>query len=276
MSRKVKQQDPAPGVPPWMVTYCDLVQLLMCFFVMLFAMSNLDVDKFKALADSVRVQAPSMIDIFGGGQNDEGSFLNSGLMAMPEISDDFFEGRYPERQDTFSTYIPPVDVTQEMQDAIRDIAMMAGDFKTYFAENNMSDQIQMEVEELQIRLNLDTSILFDSGSDRLNPTAYAVLDVLVSQLMINTQNIIRIIGHTDDRPINTVRFPNNEVLSFARASSVHQYMMNAGIYDQRRFSVQGAGDRFPVIDNSTETNRAMNRRVEIIIESIFLNQSPQR
>ena len=144
---------------------------------------------------------------------------------------------------------------------------MAEQFKTYFAENNLEDKIEVEQNDRYITLNFKDGILFESGSSDLKPEAINILSKVADELLKYPDNNIKIEGHTDNRPINTARFPNNWYLSAARAISVATYFTDYKGFAPTKISTEGYGEYKPKVPNDTPENRSINRRVEIKVIS---------
>ncbi|MFV0440920.1 MAG: flagellar motor protein MotB [Lachnospirales bacterium] len=243
-----KPEEVKPGLAAWMGTYGDLVTLLLCFFVLLFASSSVDVEKLQAIALSFN-DRPSLIEGGGGvGMND---MLGSGIMDLPKVDRSI--------NDSNSS-------AQQMDDELKE---MASDFKTYFAENNMSENVDVVQEENYIKLNFKDGILFDSGSAELKPAAISVLSGVGSQLATYTNHDIKIEGHTDDIPINGGMYKSNYYLSAARAIAVLEFLKDNENVDPIYLSAEGFGEYRPLVPNDSPENRAKNRRVEIKLFSKY-------
>ncbi|MDR2938908.1 MAG: OmpA family protein [Clostridiales bacterium] len=253
MARR-KPEEPKGGAPEWMATFSDLVTLLFCFFVLLYSMSNVDSAKLQAFASSFRGE-PTLLETGQG--LDVGMMLGSGIMEMPvhEV------GGETSSTEQFETIKDEMDT-------------MYSDFKTYFAENEMSDNIDIIKKEDSLDIVLKDKVLFDKGKNDLRPEAIPILDT-ISELLLSKypECDIEFIGHTDTDPINVPRFPNNWYLSNARAISVGEYFINQKGFSPQKVSAKGRGEFNPVAPNDTEENKAKNRRVEIRIYSSFLGSN---
>jgi chemotaxis protein MotB len=133
------------------------------------------------------------------------------------------------------------------------------------ADSNMSDQIDVSFTSQYVLLTMKGALLFDSGSDALKKESMGVLDKVAVILEKYAAGEIEINGHTDNVPIRSARFADNEELSSARALSVFYYLVNNSTLDATKIKHAGMGERVPIADNSTEEGRAKNRRVEIRI-----------
>lgn len=246
MAKKDKKIEIKMGLAEWMGTYGDMVTLLLCFFVLMFATSTQDAEKFAQIAASFKNSKISITQTQSAGVLQA---LGNGIVSMPEVkgeSDKEYENRGKE----------------EMRE-------IADNFKTYFAENELQDKIEVEQNDRFITLNFKDGILFESGSADLKLDAINVLGLVANELLKYPDNNIKIEGHTDNRPISTPRYPNNWYLSAARAISVATYFINDKNFPPDRISTEGYGEYKPKVSNDTPENRATNRRVEIKIISKY-------
>ena len=248
MARKPLQETPAAGAPAWMATYGDLVTLLLCFFVLLFASSTTDAAKMEAIANSFSYD-PKVIMQSGSG-SDMTEMVGNGIMEVPE--------RPPQTSE---------EQQKQKEESQKELNAMASDFETYFAENNVDEQINVEVGDGYVLLTFEDSILFDTGKADIKPEAIDPLNLVIDELNKYPEYNVEIVGYTDTDPINTVQFPNNWYLSSARAINVGTYLIDEGGIDPARISAVGKGEYFPVAPNDTPENKAKNRRVEIYIRT---------
>ena len=246
MAKKEKKIEIKQGLAEWMGTYGDMVTLLLCFFVLMFASSTQDAEKFAQIAASF---SNSKITISAAQTAGMLEALGDGIVEMPKAegnSDKEFEEKAKEELEELSE-----------------------NFKTYFAENNLGKEINIEKNDTYITLNFKDGILFESGSSDLKPQALDILSKVGDELLKYPDNNIKIEGHTDNRPINTARYPNNWYLSAARAISVAvDFIQNKG-FPPDIISTEGYGEYRPKVSNDTPENRAINRRVEIKIISKY-------
>lgn len=246
-----KPEECKAGAPEWMVTYGDLVTLLMCFFVLLFAFSEIDAQKFEAVMQSFQGSA---------GVLESGKSLSE---------DQLIFDASPENDTTpESTQEEPMDIVQEMLNEAK------AEFEETLADKLKGQEfvadIDIEIIDNKIVIRLKNNVLFDSAKATIKPEALEILtiigEVLKGELFTNSE--IKIEGHTDDVPINTIQFPSNWELSAARATSVLNYFVNELDFKQTRMSIAGYAEFQPIDTNDTVEGRANNRRVEIIIEKL--------
>ena len=231
MGKKRKKQPDSGGAPGWMVTYGDLVTLVLTFFILLFSFSQTDIVKFQAVMSSMQ----GALGILEGGKQ----------LVAPDAG--------PAIQDSEAQTAGQKQKLQQMQkqveQAIQNMEM----------EGRMSTLIDRR--GLVIRV-VDTA-LFDSGSADIRPEARQML-VNVVQIIKDVPNDVQIEGHTDNVPINTFRFPSNWELSSARASSVIRAFVQMGV-NPKKLSAAGYGEYYPVAPNDSPANRQKNRRIDIVI-----------
>lgn len=276
---------PPRGLPAYLATFADLMSLLMCFFVLLLAFSEMDVQKYKQVAGSMR-------DAFGVQQEIEVKDVPKGTSV---IAQEFSPGR-PDptplnevRQTTTETLQSTLDVLCEAADSEareenpeqsqaksdhsaeileRLIAMtqadaveVASSLKAEIAKG----AVEVETKNRRIVIRVKEQGSFPSGSATLRPTFIPIMDK-IREVIKEIQGDYSVEGHTDDVPISTARFRSNWELSSARAVSVAHELMQNNEIDPAKFVVKGYGEIHPMVANDTEENRARNRRVEIVIE----------
>ncbi|WP_058485162.1 OmpA/MotB family protein [Defluviitalea phaphyphila] len=252
MSRKKTIQEVNEGSPDWLNTYGDMVTLLLTFFVLLFSMSTIDIAKFKAFINSI--EGSSGI-LSGGSSIGDGSEVGNGINQLSNL-DIYFDKTNEE------------EIQLKTQEELK---QMHSDLKNYIQENNLEEEINVTLGNYYVVLTFKDGVLFDSGKAELKPEAIEILNKIGTQLSKYADNRIRFEGHTDNRPINTIRFPSNWELSAARAIAVAKYYIDELGFDPKQFSTEGFGEYAPIADNNTEEGRAKNRRVEIKILSKYVS-----
>ncbi|WP_394580349.1 flagellar motor protein MotS [Cytobacillus firmus] len=232
MRRRRRSPEPPKGAPIWMVTFSDLVTLILVFFILLFSMSQIDLMKFQAISDSFRDRQvldfqPSIIPAENQGEMEENTEI---------------EG-------------------SGQSDSLDELQM---EIQSFLDVNGLEEVIVANRTERGVVLVLQEQVLFKSGEASLLDSSYPFLDK-VGTLLANMPNLVKVEGHTDDRPITTFRYPSNWELSAARASTVIRYLTEGHNLDSHRFMAIGYGETRPIVPNSGPENWEKNRRVEIII-----------
>jgi chemotaxis protein MotB len=222
----------------WLTTFNDLVTLLMVFFVLLFTMSTIDSKKMSDFQYALQS---------GLGILREGQRVGIKVRDEQPIDDMSHIRTQPEGQ------LEPQQ-KQTMQDIIeKAIASLDDD-----------QDIRVSYTEQGARLRFESAILFDFGRAEINPAGFAFLDQ-ISSVIHQIQCPVRIEGHTDNVPIHTKRFPSNWELSAARAVNVVKYFVESCNLQPQRLSAVGYGQSKPLFPNDSDTHRAKNRRVEIVL-----------
>lgn len=265
MARRRKQDDEG-GVSSslWLSTFSDLMNLLLCFFVLLFAMSTIDSEKFEEIAASFR----QSFSIFDGGSASitEGNLISSGVSQLSELNDYFNQmGANPESDSDKSETLEAYEQWQHQQqiDASEEIAE---DVENQLGYMGIADKVDIEVEAQYVSLTLNGALLFDPGEASIKPNAKEFIDKIGEVLKSYKDNSIWIIGHTDTVPmIDNGKYSDNMELSSGRAYSVYKYLRDTKGMNVSTMGCMGMGEEQPIADNDTSEGRALNRRVEIKI-----------
>ena len=255
---KRKEDPPPAGSPAWMATFSDLMNLLLCFFVMLFAMSTVDAEKFEQLAASFT----EAYSIFSGGAQSigDGILISNGVSQLNELDDYMYQ--MGKQADSESKN----DVLEEIeQEQLKESESLAEIIAEILEEESLAAQVDIDFTSQYVSLTLNGALLFDSGSAELKENSKPMLDKIGVILKKYGKSIIEIEGHTDNVPINTAQFKSNNELSSARALSVFEYLVENADLDPAMVKHSGRGEYVPIADNSTPEGRAQNRRVEIKI-----------
>lgn len=266
---KKRQEDASPGSPAWMSTFSDLMNLLLCFFVMLFSMSTMDEAKLKEVVASMN----NSFSIFEAGATSigEGILISNGVSQLNELSEYINSTGKTAESDNDSQKVEQYDndpqgikeILEEQQ--LQDNEALAETVEEAVSESNMSDQIDVSFTAQYVQLSMKGALLFDSGSAQIKEESTDVLDKVGVILERYSDGIIEIEGHTDNVPISSSQYADNEELSSARALSVFYYLLDNTSLDPVNLRHAGMGQRVPIADNSTPEGRSKNRRVEIRI-----------
>ncbi|MCL1982863.1 MAG: OmpA family protein [Clostridiales bacterium] len=221
----------------WLIPYCDLLTLLLALFVTLYAASNVDKDKYEAIAESMKSQIVS----------------GAGITFVPGIS----EG-HP---------MPVAEPTEDDGSAAEEMQKLKdleATLQAYLAENGLGAVVTTSIDDRGLVVSMNDAVLFDPGVANIKSEFHDVL-VRIGVTINRLDNYIRVEGHTDSTPSNTQMYPTNWELSVGRAASVVRIFINeAGIAPNKLMAV-GYGEFRPIADNTTEAGKSKNRRVDIII-----------
>ena len=275
MAKQRKEDAPPPGSPAWMSTFGDLMNLLLCFFVLLFSMSTVDAQKFEMIVASFS----ETFSIFQAGATaiGEGVLISNGVSQLNEL-DEYINstGKTQENEDVEASGLDSADnpsqaemieqAEQQLQAAgLAESEELAEKIEEAVEESNMQEQVDIEFTSQYVQLTLKGALLFDSGKAEIRTEALPVVAKAAVILERYAESIIEVEGHTDNVPIHSDKFANNNELSSARALAVFDYLVENTSLDPGMIKHSGRGEYVPVADNSTEEGRAKNRRVEIRI-----------
>jgi len=262
---KKKEAEAPKGSPAWMATFSDLMNLLLCFFVLLFSMSTVSEEKFQQVIASLQ----SQVSIFekGGTTIGDGDLVGGGIRQL-----EFLDKYYEEVEDSEDEKQEETGNSKEQykEDALAESEEMAENVQNAVDELGLSNAVEVDFDEQYVMLNLSGAILFESGMAEVLPEAETILNKIALVLEHYDKNIIEVEGHTDNVPMsNTNRYEDNDVLSMYRALSVANFIREATDLNPAYIKSSGRGDFVPVADNTTAEGRARNRRVVIKIYNSY-------
>lgn len=240
---KKKEDEPKKGAPAYMNTYGDMMTLLLCFFVLLFASSTVDAAKFEAIVQSFKER----ISIFDGGETirTDTNSMKNGMSQYPE-------------QDQISSMQEAAMIDQTLTQTQKELS-------GYIKAKDLEDQITVERTGDEIVMRFSDVLLFESGRAEIKAGAIPALSTIGDQLKDYMEQgySLNIEGHTDNMPIRTSQFPSNWYLSSARAIAVASFYIDEMGFDRTKVACTGSGEFKPIASNDSEEGRAKNRRVEI-------------
>ncbi len=257
---KRKPDEPPKGAPAWQSTFADLMNLLLCFFVMLFSMSTVDAQKFEQLAASFN----QTFSIFSAGATaiGDGVLISNGVSQLNEL-DDYINstGRDAEGNTIPDDLRSASEIMEEAK--LKESEELAEKIEEALDERELGSEVDIEFTSQYVQLTLNGALLFDSGSVELKEEALPLLSQLGVILQRFAEGTIEIEGHTDNVPMSGSKYSNNDELSSGRALSVFYYLEENTTLDMGRVKHSGRGEYIPIADNSTPEGRSKNRRVEI-------------
>ncbi len=272
MARKKKEEAPK-GSPAWMATFSDLMNLLLCFFVLLFSMSTVDAEKFEMVVASL--QSSFSVLPAGGSSVGEGQLISSGISQLEQF-DVYFnnstgsQGQTDNAEDEGTT----VEDAYEQKE-LSESEQMSQKIEEMSQQYGIQDQVEVDFNAQYVQITLNGALLFDSGETQLRSEALPLVDKIGQILNNYNQNIIEIEGHTDNVPISSDKYADNNVLSMYRALYVADYIREHTSIDPAHIKSSGRGEYVSVADNSTAEGRARNRRVEIKIYNSYNSEDIQ-
>lgn len=308
-----KQED--SGAPAYMTTFADLMSLLMCFFVLMLSFSEMDRQKFKIMAGSFKeafgvqrnikvwdlpkgisivalnfndpnfsevnliYDIKSAVRVANIGEKEYGEFkLATGDKGQSEVwlaeKRDLNLGDHKEGSDEPGEKGPgggDLDLASRGEDESAASYLR----EDGIAEEEFFGEVTVREDEKSITVIFPERILFDSGSAQIRRPALRVLDGFRG-VMLKHPNPVMVVGHTDNVPINTAKYPSNWELSAARAGSIIRFLLEKGSLDPDRFTAIGRADTVPAAANDTPQGRAKNRRVELVFKKRVFTPRPAK
>jgi chemotaxis protein MotB len=239
----------------WLVTYADLMTLLLTFFILLFSISSMNLEKFRVALSAIQVslgerQPPvQLLEIIDDAPATVAIATTEATMEK--------EGRPNESKN--KKIVLENLIGLKSREIFRDV-------KKFVNKRGLSEHIMVTMEGSKVIIRVTGHVLFASGAAILNPISTPILNDIGKIASQYPDYTIRIEGHSDDIPISTPQFPSNWELSAVRATTVLRYLIERGV-DPHRLTATGYGSLLPLVPNTTSTNRARNRRVEFVLEN---------
>jgi len=229
---KKKHDEEHENAERWLLTYADLITLLLAFFIVMYSMSKVDAKKFGAVAQALQaVLHGKGVEMLKG----QGNLV-----------------------------VAPPDAGGPMK--IGDLKLLQSQINKIARDMGLKDKISADMDSRGLVIRISESAFFDQGSADLKPEAMTVLDAL-SVILKSIPNHIRFEGHTDNLPINTPKFPSNWELSVSRATTCVRFLIERHAFPPEKISALGYGEYRPIASNGTFEGRAKNRRVDIVVLS---------
>ena len=231
------------GNSAWIVTFADMMTLILVFFILLYTLADFEDEAYKELVESVQV-----ID----GDGNQISVIDFATR----------KGRNPEPLKAIEDMLgmnPSHVPVENLKPAL------VSEMESMIDNTDLADSVELAYNGDQINLQIDGRYLFESGQTQLKDRARFIFANLAQMFRDYADYKIAIRGHTDDQNIQTAQFPSNWELSAVRATTVLRYFIGQGI-DPRRMTATGYADYLPLVENNSSENRARNRRVEFVLE----------
>jgi chemotaxis protein MotB len=239
----------------WLLPYSDLLTLLVALFIVLFASSSIDMQKFQAISNAFNAELtggsgvfefPSPIPEASRGSSDE----------MPD-AEEKQEEHYKEA------------LTEEIILEQKRLTEIQNKINTYVQENGLEQQLNTELTVEGLSITIRDNILFNPGSAEVLPENIEVASEISKLLEMDIPRTVIISGHTDNVPMNNDKFASNWELSVMRAINFMKILLENTNLKPELFTAKGSGEFQPVASNETVEGRAKNRRVEVLIQPII-------
>ncbi len=252
----------------WLLTYADMITLLMALFIVMFSISSVNTSKFEALQKSLKEAfsgsvlpgGEAVLQTGGNPKEKEAPKVQPPVPAIQPLIQKEFDKKQKEKA---------AEGTEDEQ-----FKQVKRNLDDYAKQNKLEDNLETEITRrgLVIRLLTD-GVLFDSGEAKIKPRALPLMEKIAGLLQVDREHPINVEGHTDNVPIHSSQFPTNWELSTARASSVVRLLI-ADNAPADRLGAVGYAQLHPIASNSSAPGRSRNRRVEIVLLRVNDNASP--
>jgi chemotaxis protein MotB len=242
MAEEENQESVSGG---WILTYADLITVLLVLFVMLQTLSDFNLQKFNAL-------------FYGHFATEEKLSRNIEVPTMESVALEEYKNY---KSDTvYSSFTRFRDEQQEVVELLKNI-------RSGIRENNLRHYVTAETDadKRHVMIRIRSGLLFKSGAAELSKGAYDIINRIIKVVQPHSEYSINIRGHTDNIPIQTRQFPSNWELSSIRATNLLRYLLERGV-DPMRLTATGYGDLLPIASNDNKLDRAKNRRVEFLLK----------
>jgi chemotaxis protein MotB len=246
-----EEYPPRSKAPSWVITFADLMSLLMCFFVLLLSYSEMDAKKFEQIAASLSqsLGTPSLE-----------APIPAPIVPLPLQAPEAAPPEPPLDEDAQAS----LAIRRKLEALVKETQADAQRLEQVLQAPIAQGELEIETQGRNIIVRLREKGSFDSGSADLHPGSLATLEAVKAVLATKPGSIL-VQGHTDDVPISTARFRSNWELSSVRAVAVAEALMRGGQVAPERFEVTGLAQTRPLAANTTAAQRARNRRVDIVI-----------
>ena len=299
MARK-KKEECSKGSPAWMSTFSDLMNLLLCFFVLLYASSNVDEEKIQRIMASFNQASFSLLES-GSVSLEEGQIVSGGVTQLPGIesileyigvssevkgnnqdlsatgaddgqsdSSDQPDSVQPNTEETIvdnqTTELSQEELKAQVeQQGEKQSAQMYDEISEKVESYKIEDNVALDYNSQYVSLDLNGALLFDKGQADIRDDAADFMKKITSILKKYQNCIVEVEGHTDNVPIHNSNYQSNRYLSTARATKVYEYITDNTDFPDQNLKVAGYGESRPVASNDSEEGRSKNRRVTIKI-----------
>ncbi len=236
MIRHEEDEEKKENSERWLLTYSDMITLLMIFFIVLYTISTVNSQKFQQIAASL-------------GKTFDGTNYVIGQQSGNSILDSI--------KTTGTNGTNDNSIASQLDKLIK--------------QYNLQNMVTYKVDERGFVISLNDTLLFDTGSADVKPEQKETL-IKIGNILKSMPNYIRVEGYTDNVPINNNQFHSNWELSVIRATNVVEILVNDVKMDPAKISAVGYGEYRPIVPNDSDKNRQLNRRVDIVIMNSDYNK----
>lgn len=297
---KRREKPAEEGSPAWMSTFSDLMNLLLCFFVLLYASSNVDEEKIQRIMASFNQASFSLLES-GSVSLEEGQIVSGGVTQLPGIesileyigvssevkgnnqdlsatgaddgqsdSSDQPDSVQPNTEETIvdnqTTELSQEELKAQVeQQGEKQSAQMYDEISEKLESYKIEDNVALDYNSQYVSLDLNGALLFEEGQADIRDDAADFMKKITSILKKYQNCIVEVEGHTDNVPIHNSNYQSNRYLSTARATKVYEYITDNTDFPDQNLKVAGYGESRPVASNDSEEGRSKNRRVTIKI-----------
>ena len=257
----------------WLLTYSDMITLLMALFMVLFSISSVNISKYRTLQESLKAAFSGSIlpggkaIIQSGSQSTSAhSPATSEIPSIVPLTPNVPNANPSQASATAASQAQSIAAAAQQEQ--QDFQQLQSELNTYIKKHGLTGQVQTVIDRrgLVVRVLTDR-VLFDSGQANLKPAGLPLLAEIANLLNVDRTHPIVVEGHTDNVPISSAQYPSNWELSTARATTVVRYLISQGV-DRNRLSAAGYADLHPIASNATAAGRQKNRRVEIVMQRL--------
>lgn len=259
MSKKRKKDNEEEKIDDsWLLPYADMLTLLLALFIVLFAMSEVDSRKFERLAHVFQSEFMA-----GSGIIDDGETI------VPEeipadLVEDIEKGK-DEAADEVDENEKTIESTEEGIQEYEKLLAIQERIEEYIALNSLTDTLGTKLTGEGLLITVRTDVTFDSGSAKVKETGREIAEKIANFLLTDPPHEVVVNGHADDQAIHNAEYASNWELSTMRAVQFLYLLLDYSDLDPEWFSARGYGEYQPMVPNTSEENRAINRRVEVLI-----------
>ena len=244
-----RREEKEPNHERWLLTYSDLITLLMIFFVVMYASSTVSTDKYRKLSQSLNVA-------FEGNSGGKSFMGDETAISIDDSSNKIID-----------KLIEDSKISQENKTLEENkMESIKKNVDKYLKQNGLSAAVSTKIDERGLQVSLKSTLLFDIGKAEIKAESLKKL-ISIGKILNKVDNYVRIEGHTDSTPINNYEFSSNWQLSAFRATNVTELLISKAGIQPQKISAVAYGENRPIATNSTEIGKAKNRTVDIIILS---------